>query len=268
MARPNDPHGNDRILHDTAAAGGNPQQPGNVRGSQTTGKSQKTREAETGDRPTRTEDIGPQTTQNRDDHSAKDSFIGTDLGERGNNASWGAIFAGTVTFLAVMLVFGLISAAMGLSETDGVAIGIWSIIAILLALAIAGFVAGALAVRSGLLHGLVTWATSLVAVVVLIGWLGTSVLGAVGGAIGDAAEAAGGPAVVQQEVERAEDEVDEATQEARDTAEGAQDDVAAGTWWGVAGLVVGALVAAFAGAAGAKSAHTRRVEVDTAVRRR
>lgn len=262
MARPNDPHGNDRTPHETAAVGGNPEQPGHLRGSQTH------HDVETRDRPRRTEDVGAHTPQIRDEHSTKDSFIGTDHSNRGNNASWGAIFAGTVTFLAVMLVFGLISAAMGLSEADGVAVGIWSIIAILLALAIAGFVAGALAVRGGLLHGLVTWATSLVAVVLLIGWLGTSVLGAVGGAIGGATEAAGGPAVIQEEIEGAEEDIDEATQDAQETAEEAQDDIAAGTWWGVAGLVVGAVVAALAGAAGAKSAHTRHVEADTVTRRR
>lgn len=72
----------------------------------------------------------------------------------------------------------------------GVAVGIWSAIALILALAIAGFVSGVLAIRAGFLHGIATWATSLVAMLVLIGWLGASVVGALGGAIGNIAQGA------------------------------------------------------------------------------
>lgn len=263
MARPNDPHGKDRIPHDDAGGGAHTEHSENIQ----------SRNPERGPEPLQRtrgpvdDDRAPVERREYDD-TARDSFIGTDRGHRSANASWGAIFAGTVTFLAVLIVFGLVSAAMGLSDADGVAVGIWSIIAIILALAIAGYIAGALAVRSGLLHGLVTWATSLVGVVLLIGWLGTSVLGAVGGAVGGVAETAGGPAVVQEELEGAEDEADQAAQDAQDAAAEAQDDIAAGTWWGVAGLVVGAVVAGFAGVLGARSAHTRPDRVDAGPRQR
>lgn len=200
-----------------------------------------------------------------DPHTARDSFIGTDQGSRSvNNSSWGAIFAGTVTFLALMLVFGLISAALGLTEVGGIAVGIWSIIALLLALAAAGYVAGALAVHGGLLHGLVTWATSLVGIVVLVGWMGAGVLGAAGGALGTAAE--GTDATVsqlEQQLDVDEEEVEQAQQDAEEAAGEAQDTAAEAAWWTVAGLLIGAAVAALAGVAGARSVHTRDAELHT-----
>lgn len=84
------------------------------------------------------------------DDTARDSLIGTDRGHRTANTSWGAIFAGTVTFLAILVVFALASAALGLSEASGIAVSIWGVVALVVALAVAGYIAGALAVRSGL----------------------------------------------------------------------------------------------------------------------
>lgn len=210
----------------------------------------------------------------RDDDTMRDSFIGTEHRRRASNVSWGAIFAGVVTFLAVMVVFGLITAALGLSEASGVVVGIWSVIAMLLSLAVAGFVAGALAVRAGLLHGLLTWATSLVGLLVLVGWLGASILGTVGGALGGIAQTAASTTNVsptqidqaaedidQQDVEQAQEQADQAAQDAQRRFEQNQDEIAAGAWWGVAGLVLGAGVAAVTGTVGARSAHTRDTEV-------
>ncbi|MBO0984632.1 hypothetical protein [Rathayibacter sp. SD072] len=70
-------------------------------------------------------------------------------------------------FLAVTLV----TAGIGLGGS-GIGAGIWSIIALALALVEGGFVAGALALRSGLLHGFLTWATSLVVALALAVGLG------------------------------------------------------------------------------------------------
>ena len=171
-----------------------------------------------------------------------------------------------------MLVFGVISAALGLSEAGGAAVGIWSIVALLLALAAAGFVAGALAVRGGLLHGLVTWATSLVGIVLLVGWLGAGVLGAAGGALGNVAQTAVEDTdmtvqELEQQVDVDEQELEQAQQEAEEAAEEAQDTAAETAWWTVAGLLLGAAVAGFAGMAGARSVHTRHVGVHAAQRR-
>lgn len=199
-----------------------------------------------------------------DDHTARDVFIGTDEhSHRASNVSWGAIFAGVVVFIAIVFVFSLISLGLGLQEAGGVAVGIWSVIALVLALAIAGYVSGVLAVRAGLLHGIATWATSLVAMLVLVGWLGASVLGAVGGAVGNLAESA---EITSEDLGEAEEsaenldqqELDQAQQQAEGVAQDAQGNVAAGAWWGAGGLVLGAVVAGFAGAAGARSAHTKR----------
>src|SRR5690606_11820790 len=110
--------------------------------------------------------------------------------------SWGAIFAGVVTFLAVTVLLSLVTAGIGLTG-EGMAAGIWSIIALAIALAAAGYVAGALAVRGGLLHGFLTWATSLVAAVVLAVWLSASALGAVGSVVGQALDVAQGTDVTE-----------------------------------------------------------------------
>lgn len=235
--------------------------------------------SDTGDGPgaraparTSTRDTAAPVGSRGDDRSARESVVVTDHNDRGNNASWGAIFAGAVTFFAVMLVFALISAALGLSDASGTAVGIWSVVAVLLALAAAGYIAGALAVRGGFLHGLVTWATSLVGIVLLVGWLGSGVVSAIGGAAGTVAEtvaeatdtsvteAAEETGVDQQDVDQAQQEAEATAQDAQDTLAENQDEIAEGTWWTVGGLLVGALVAGLAGAAGARSAQASHAE--------
>lgn len=209
------------------------------------------------------------------DDTARDSLIGTDRGHRTANTSWGAIFAGTVTFLAILVVFALASAALGLSEASGIAVSIWGVVALVVALAVAGYIAGALAVRSGLLHGLVTWATSLVAMLVLVGWLGTSILGTIGGALGTLAQTAGSATTIsadqasqaaqnadidQQDVDQVQQQADQAAQDAQNQFEQNRDEIATGAWWAVGGLLLGALVTALGGAAGARSTHTTRAD--------
>ncbi len=199
------------------------------------------------------------------DHTTRDTFIGTDAPtHRHSNVSWGAIFAGVVTFVALMFVFGLVSLGLGLEEVGGMAVGIWSAVALIIALGIAGFVSGMLSIRAGFLHGIATWATSLVAILVLVGWLGASALGALGGAIGNVAQSALeqteistedlGAAAEDANVD--EEQLNQAQQEVEGTAQEAQDNVAASAWWAVAGLLVGAIVAGLAGAGGARSVHT------------
>ena len=173
-----------------------------------------------------------------------------------------------VTFIALVFVFGLVSLGLGLEEAGGIAVGIWSAIALIVALAIAGFVAGVLAIRAGFLHGIATWATSLVAMLVLIGWLGASVVGALGGAIGNIAQGAmESTQITTEDLGAAADEadvdqqdVDQTQQDVEDTAQDAQDNLAASAWWSVAGLLIGAVVAGFAGAAGSGSAHITHEE--------
>lgn len=202
------------------------------------------------------------------DHTARDAFIGTDERIHGRaNVSWGAIFAGVVTFIALMFVFGLVSIGLGFQGAAGIAVGIWSAVALLVALAIAGFVAGTLAVRAGFLHGIGTWATSIVAILVLIGWLGTSVLGALGGAVGNVVQGAvEGSAVTTEDLGAAaedaqvDQELNQTQQQLEDSTQQAQDELAASAWWAVGGLLVGAVVAGLTGAAGSRSVHTKHHE--------
>lgn len=130
----------------------------------------------------------------------------------GSNISWAAIIAGTVSFFAVMVLFSLISSAIGFAVITptsddplggaGIGVLIWTIISLVVSLFVGGFVAGLASGRTGLLHGFLTWALSLVLALVLMlsaaaGIVGTagnilgSVLGFTGSTASSAAEAVG-----------------------------------------------------------------------------
>ncbi|MCR2764127.1 hypothetical protein NQ152_11500 [Microbacterium sp. zg.B48] len=199
-----------------------------------------------------------------DNDATKESLIGTERRGRPANVSWGSIFAGVVTFLAVTVLLSLVTAGIGLGGS-GVGAGIWSVVALALALAAAGYVAGALAVRSGLLHGFLTWATSLVVALALTVWLSASLLGAVGGVVSSATQALSGTDVTQVaediqgnvDEEEAQDQADEALEDAQQTAEDAADTAQAGAWWGFAGLLLGAVIAALGGMLGVRTVVNR-----------
>ncbi|WP_232548950.1 hypothetical protein [Propioniciclava soli] len=202
----------------------------------------------------------------RDDHAVQEALIGTDRSRRTPNISWGSIFAGVVTFLGLTVVLNIASAAMGLDGVSGVATGIWSLIALALALAVAGYVAGALAVRGGLLHGFLTWATSILAVLVLAGWLGGALLGAVGNLAGVVSSQVD---VTAQQVEDAATQADQQVDQQQVEQQAAQTAEQASTaaWWTFGGALLGAVGAAAAGAAGSRSVINRETELTTADRR-
>lgn len=221
----------------------------------------------------------------RGDDSARDSWLGTDRSRRTSNVSWGAIFAGVMTFLAVLVLLGVLATAMGLSAADGTAMGIWSLITLLLGLAAAGFVAGALAVRGGLLHGLVTWATSLVGLLLVAGLVSSSILGTVGGVIGGVANTAAqattitaqdaqnagnqvDPNAVNDAAAQAQNQVQNAAQDAANAFEQNRDDIARGAWWTFGGILLGGLVSSLAGVAGARAVHRKETELRTGTGRR
>lgn len=59
-----------------------------------------------------------------DQHLGQEAWIGTDSNDVSNgNVSWGAIFVGVVTFLAIMILLGVGAAAMGLQGSGGLATG-------------------------------------------------------------------------------------------------------------------------------------------------
>lgn len=121
--------------------------------------------------------------------------------EAGYNLSWGAVIAGTITFLSVFIVLSLITSALGFglfspensNPFDGVGTGtaIWTIISLLLSFLVGGFVAGLSARRTGILHGFLTWSLS---VLVLVYFVASSV-GAVVNKTADVAGSAVGATV-------------------------------------------------------------------------
>lgn len=119
----------------------------------------------------------------------------------GYNLSWGSIFAGLVTFIALLIAFTLVGSALGFGQFNpaepnpfaGVATGqaIWWVIAWALSFLGAGFVSGMASRRMGMIHGFLTWALSLIGVVVLTIWMASSLVTTVGNVAGTALEGAG-----------------------------------------------------------------------------
>lgn len=161
------------------------------------------------------------------------------------NISWGSVIAGVVTFVATLLLLNVATAALGIQSANfgssnpaaaaGSTAGIALAISMILALLAGGFVAGALAVKGGLLHGFLTWATSMLTAIVLGGIAGFNFL--------------------QQAQIRVDNEV---TQQQANTA-------TTGLWWTFAGLLLGAVLAAIGGLLGSRSVDRRRES--TALRR-
>jgi len=91
--------------------------------------------------------------------------------------SWGSIFGGVVTVLAISMLFSILGSSIGLFMFDpqsehptsgiGATVGIWTVIALIISLGAGGFVAGKLAGRDGLIHGFLVWATTMIATVIL-----------------------------------------------------------------------------------------------------
>lgn len=121
--------------------------------------------------------------------------------EAGFNLSWGSVFAGIVTFIALIITFSLINAALGFGQFEptspnpfeGVGTGqaIWTVVALILSFLGAGFVAGATARRLGFMHGFLTWAGALIATVLMLVWIASAALSAAGNVAGSAANLAG-----------------------------------------------------------------------------
>jgi hypothetical protein len=109
--------------------------------------------------------------------------------------SWGAVIAGVAIVIAVQVALSVLGLGVGLSTVDiragetpqvtsfGLGAGIWWVISDLIALIIGGYVAARLSGMplrgDGILHGLLTWAVTLVIMIYL---LTTGVGGMVGGA--------------------------------------------------------------------------------------
>ncbi|MBA0949917.1 hypothetical protein [Enterococcus gallinarum] len=133
-------------------------------------------------------------------HGFRD-YLGANEREAGYNLSWGSIFAGVVTFIALFMTFSLIGSAIGFgmveptsnNPLDGVGTGlmIWTVVTLILSLFSAGFVSGVAARRVGLVHGFLTWATSMIVTIVMLSYLTIGAFSVVGSLLGNIASAVG-----------------------------------------------------------------------------
>jgi len=197
----------------------------------------------------------------------KDNILGNADGGRVHNVSWGSIFAGIATFLAIVFLFSLLTAAFGL-DGSGTGAAIVSIIGVLLAFFAAGGVAGAMAVRGGLIHGFLTWAASVLAAVLFVVILTLGTAGAVGGVLGSVVGglgAAAGPSISKVQPSdiptpsaSQSAEAQQAGQQAQQTAQQAAQATKTGATYGFFGLLLGAVVASIGGLLGSRSVNNRR----------
>ena len=200
-------------------------------------------------------DAGSHTAGGTTDASWKDNVLGNAREGRVHNVSWGAIFAGVVTFLAIIFIFSLLTAAAGLTGS-GAGAAVVSIIGVLIAFFGAGGVAGAMAVRGGLIHGFLTWATSILSVVLLLGLLTLGTAGAVGGILGNVVGGLG-TQVSQVQPSDISNPTAEQTQQAEQAAQDAADAAQTGATYGFFGLLLGGVVSSIGGLLGSRSVHNR-----------
>lgn len=200
-------------------------------------------------------DTGSHTVGGTTDVSWKDNALGNAREGRVHNVSWGAIFAGVVTFLAILFIFSLLTAAAGLTGS-GVGAAVVSIIGVLIAFFGAGGVAGAMAVRGGLIHGFLTWATSILATLLLVAVLTLGTAGAVGGILGNAIGGLG-PQISQVQPSDVPNPTAEQTQQAEQAAQDAADAAQTGATYGFFGLLLGGVVSSIGGLLGSRSVHNR-----------
>jgi hypothetical protein len=108
--------------------------------------------------------------------------------------SWGAIWAGMVTFIAIWSVFGLLGVAIFASAANpaaqhpvtgmSVGMGIWAVVLTIIAMYVAGRETARLAAvtnrHDGLIHGMILFGLSVVAALLITILAGTSLNGGAG----------------------------------------------------------------------------------------
>lgn len=115
--------------------------------------------------------------------------------------SWGSIWGGVFTVLAISVLLSILSTSIGLfmfhptadhpTAGIGTTVGIWTAISLIISLIAGGFVGGKLAGTDGLIHGFLVWATTLIITIILGAMLAvgavkmtTSILGSVSSVAG------------------------------------------------------------------------------------
>lgn len=94
------------------------------------------------------------------------------LSELKGRVSWGSVFGGVMTVLAISILLSVLGTSIGLYMLDplaehpasgiGTTVGIWSAVALIISMIAGGFVAGKLAGVDGMIHGFLVWATTLI----------------------------------------------------------------------------------------------------------
>ncbi|MEW9585495.1 hypothetical protein [Paraburkholderia sp. DGU8] len=191
--------------------------------------------------------------------------------------SWGAVFTGVIISLIVYLVMSVLGAAIGasllspLSRPDpvrafGFGSGVWMILTTVVSVFAGAYFAGRCAPVLGWLHGLLAWAVMILFIVfALASLIGGTVsvagnmasAGATAGAV--SAQTNGGGSEINSLSQQAQNAVasitaaasnPQAQADARQAADTAARAVARASWFSVAALVVGAIIALGAGGLG------------------
>ncbi len=146
----------------------------------------------------------------------------------GHRLSWGAIFAGLVTALGVMVLLSVLGLAVGLSSVDsddqpgnfGLGAGIWGGISALIAFFVGGWMAGWARptghTAGGLTQGVVMWMAAIVLLVYMLAGGVGSLLRTAGNVAATGVQAAGASANAVADDPQMRQEVTAATQEVTD----------------------------------------------------
>lgn len=115
--------------------------------------------------------------------------------------SWGSIFAGVVTVIAVSILISILVTSIGLFQFDplsqdptsgvGATVGIGTAISMIISFLIGGFVAGKLAGTDGVLHGLVVWATTSILTMLMVMFVAVGAVKMTANVLGSVSSVAG-----------------------------------------------------------------------------
>lgn len=115
--------------------------------------------------------------------------------------SWGSIFAGVVTVLAISILISMLVTSIGLYQFDpldndptsgmGATVGIGTAISMIVSFLIGGFVAGKLAGADGVIHGLVVWAVTSIVTILMVVFMAVGAVKMTANVLGSVASVAG-----------------------------------------------------------------------------
>lgn len=121
-------------------------------------------------------------------------------------ASWGSIFAGGVTALALSILMGILGVALGFAVVKpsaehptsglGMTFGGWSVLSVIVSMAGGGFIAGMFSGKLGMQHGFMVWALVILAASVFGGLAVGGALRAIGALLKGIGSGAAGAAAV------------------------------------------------------------------------